>query len=66
MVICLDGLSEKEKKEHLKFCFLYPKSFRLIKEEGKLIILKKLLKANLDNDTNYWAKQELKKLKGVN
>lgn len=66
MVICLDGLSEKEKKAHLRFAFLYPKSFRLIKEEGKLVILKKLLNASLDADTNYWAKQELKKIKGVN
>lgn len=36
MVICLDGLSEKEKKAHLKFAFLFPKSFELIKQEGRV------------------------------
>ncbi len=36
MVIKLDGLSEKEKKAQLEFAFLYPKSFELIKQEGRV------------------------------
>jgi hypothetical protein len=38
---------------------------RFHEDKGKFLILKKLLSANLDNDVNYWAKNELGKLKGV-
>lgn len=45
MVIKLDGLSEKEKKAQLEFAFLFPKSFELIKEEGRVedVLEKKVL-----------------------
>lgn len=58
MVIKLDGLSEKEKKAHLRFAFLYPKSFALIKQEGRVegakTELEKIIKFGIRNE---WKKE---------